>query len=531
MNEQFSTDRTPLLFISDAPRPSSPSFVTSPPSLLSNTNATTFPLSPPYHHTALTFSSPPSTLHSSSYYYSSPASPHSHSHTSKGGWTINFTYRAVMTLVVCLLLALLVLVTCHMLAPSHVSLFTVLSRMRPHFGHSSQLLAPAFAQDGAASGMRGILSLQAAAHDGERMAASVTPPQSGLAIDERRQRQLGILASYLSVSGQRFTPPPNSANSLGFLVTATRFWCTKESDLTPLSAFLVSASHYSDVILIGLNIEADQCSTADWLKREGWGESVHVVPIVPWLSVTGALNSLLLYASRLSFSRILYQSVEITATVAAINSLLSHLDHRTLVVGACLVPYHSCPTVQPTASAAYAVISGVNNPWNTLAVWHIPSLLKTGFLMVSDSGREGASEGQEEGPTIALLQWMARRWEDKADHAALDKPSTGSVQPPSRDATEDEVAAAMRCEAKLITLRPDAVRWAAVEGVARQAYVERKLKSKRERYEEQMERLGIEKGVVRFIVEQGSDVEAAALKPAAPSEEVGVSRRSIPIGH
>ena len=545
-HQDFSSTRTPLLYTTDAARPSSPFFPAPSPFVSPTVIGPSFPLSPPCHHTALTFSSHPSTFYQS--YHSHP-----HHHSSWRCSIMQLTGRAIFTISVCLLLALLVLLTCHLLAPSHDSLFAVLSRMRPHFGHSSQLMPAAYAPGGAppalGSPMHGwmpalspmasvrmqAMPLGHAAAQG-RTAGSITPGSgdaSGSTDDERRLRQLGVLASYLSASEQRFTAPANSAASPGFLVTATRFWCRQESDLTHLSSFLDSASHYSDVILIGLNIEADRCSTADWLLRQGWGRSVHVVPVVPWLSVTGSLNALLLYASRLSFSRILYQSIEVTASVAAINSLLSHLDHHTLVVGACLAPYHSCPSSQPSGAATYAVISGVNNPWNTLAVWHIPSLLKTGFLMVSDSGREGGTEGQEEGPTIALLQWMARRWEDKTDLMALDRTATNTdqTQPPSRDAREDEVAAAMRCEAKLVTLRPDAVHWAAVEGSERQAYVERKLKSKRQRYEEQMERLGIEQGVVRFIVEEDSDKDARASKVAAAAVEAAASRRTIPIGH
>ena len=374
-------------------------------------------------------------------------------------------------------------------------------------------------------------------HSAERMAASITPSQSDASASStdtassRLNNQLALLASYLTAAPHRFTPPPNSASSPGFLVTATRFWCTTDADLPRLAAFVDSALSYSDVVLIALNVEADECSTVEWVEAAGWGRSVHVVPVVPWLSVTAALNALLLYASRLSFSRILYQSVEITASVAAINSLLSHLDHRTLVVGACLDPYHSCPTTQPTATAAYAAINGVNNPWNTLAVWHIPSLLKTGFLMVSDSGTAGGTSGQEEGPTIALLQYMAHRFETTTP--------TPTPSPPSRDTSDDSVAAAMRCEAKLVTLpAANAVQWAAsVGGSGRRAAVERKLRSKRQRYDEQMERLGIEHGVVRFVVEEasGSSVEtdgvAAREVAGAADDGVGASRRPIPIGH
>ena len=373
--------------------------------------------------------------------------------------------------------------------------------------------------------------LAATQHSDDMPAASITPATidsstSANPDDQRHQQQVAILSSYFTTTQHRFTPPPNSASSPGFLVTATRFWCTTDADLLRLNEFITSAARYSDVILIAWNVEADQCTTLEWLQSAGWGQSVHVVPVVPWLSVTSALNALLLYASRLSFSRILYQSVEVSASVAAINSLLSHLDHRTLVVGACLAPYHSCPTSQPTAATAYAAISGVNNPWNTLAVWHIPSLLKTGFLMVSDSSVEGGTEGQEEGPTIALLQWMARRWEDKS--------TTTTSTPHSRDAADDTVAAAMRCEAKLVTLpRADSVHWAGVEGSKRQAYVERKLKSKRQRYDEQMERLGIERGVVRFVVEEGSsEKDAMAAKEIGGAvDEAPANRRPIRIGH
>ena len=487
MSDLSSTDRTPLLYTySDVDHsPSSSAFTSS--SSPQHSNGPGHPLSPPYHHTALAFHQPHhSSLHP--FFHTPP--------TSSRSCRLYFTSRALITIFVCLALALVVLVSCHMLTPSTAGLFAALSRMRPHFGHSSQLLHAAYAPNASPSGMRAMLSLDRGTTDAQR------------------QQQLGIVDAYLSASEGRFAPPPNSASSpSGLLVTATRFCCTKESDLAHLSAFLSSASRYSDAVLIALNLEADRCSTAEWLKREGWGQSVHVVPVVPWISVTAGLNALLLYASHLSFTRILYQSVEVTASVAAVDSLLSHLDAHTLVVGACLAPYQSCPSIAPHPAAAFTVINGVNNPWNTLAAWHVPSLLKTGFLMVSDSGAEGGEEGQEEGPTIALLQWMARRWEDRTELTS---------------AADDSVAAAMRCEAKLITLPQGAVQWAAVEGSERQAYVERKLRSKRERYEAQMERLGIEKGVVRFIVEESAH---GAVAQAAPVAEAAASRRPITIGH
>ena len=345
-------------------------------------------------------------------------------------------------------------------------------------------------------------------------------------------RQLALIASYL----ERRTAPAAAAasadvvtaasSSAPFLVTATRFWCQKPSDLERLSAFISQAVRYSDAVLVAVNVEKDKCSIARVLQSAS--PLLHIVPIVPWLSVTAALNTLTLYAARLRAPYILFQSVEIAATTRHVHALLSHLSPSTLCVGLCL-PHQSC------AEAGEAVITGSNNPWNTFAVWHVDSLMRVGFLPVSDSRLDGDDEGQEEGPTISLLQMIAAK---QRETQRLQEKETAAED---RQKAEGAV---LRWEAKLLRVSRG-VDWAEVADAARRAYVERKLSGKRRKFEQQIARLGIERGVVSIVVaddadEQGrddgqtQDGDGDAAEPSAAaqiSSRKKASKSLIPIGH
>ena len=75
--QQLSTPRTPLLYTTDAVRPSSP-FILSPapfhPPTTTSISSPSYPISPPCHHTALTFSHPASFFPSTTQSYSHSAS-------------------------------------------------------------------------------------------------------------------------------------------------------------------------------------------------------------------------------------------------------------------------------------------------------------------------------------------------------------------------------------------------------------------------------------------------------------------------
>ena len=82
----------------------------------------------------------------------------------------------------------------------------------------------------------------------------------------------------------------------------------------------------------------------------------------------------------------------------------------TLVVGAALQGHQHHNTTDDNGGAGSEVeLTGRTTPWNTLALWNLPKLALTGFLLVSEglhtdlNGNE-VEAGVEEVCTIATLQ-------------------------------------------------------------------------------------------------------------------------------
>lgn len=128
----------------------------------------------------------------------------------------------------------------------------------------------------------------------------------------------------------------------------------------------------------------------------------HVLPITNWGGFTPALNALAAEASRLTCmtGQILYQSIEVLPTKNAVNTLRQHMlasNGSQLVCGAAFDGH------QFTVSSV-TQLSGGTCPWNTLALWSIPSLLRTGFLPISDGHAANLAGGVEEVACIAVQQ-------------------------------------------------------------------------------------------------------------------------------
>lgn len=124
--------------------------------------------------------------------------------------------------------------------------------------------------------------------------------------------------------------------------------------------------------------------------------NIYILPVTPWYQFVAALNSLLLYATHEAKADcIMFVSAEVSASASCISTLLSHLKDDTLVVGAAMNGhvYHK--------RGENVVLTGRTCPWNTLAIWNVPKLSQTGFVMISDLGSAG---GVEECAAVALQQ-------------------------------------------------------------------------------------------------------------------------------
>ncbi|KDN49394.1 hypothetical protein RSAG8_02096, partial [Rhizoctonia solani AG-8 WAC10335] len=62
----------------------------------------------------------------------------------------------------------------------------------------------------------------------------------------------------------------------------------------------------------------------------------------------------------------------------------------------------NCQALDSAASQVY--LTGRTCPWNTLAIWNVSKLARTGFLLTSETNTPPNSSAIEEAPTIALHQ-------------------------------------------------------------------------------------------------------------------------------
>lgn len=198
---------------------------------------------------------------------------------------------------------------------------------------------------------------------------------------------------------------------------------------------------------------------------------IHVLPVQPWGKFVPALNALVQFACSCPMaSQILFVSAETTAPRnATLATLQSHLKDDTMVVGAVL-PGHDHRGVRTEIMP----LTGRTSPWNTLALWDLSKISRTGFQLVSEGLDDSSMAGVEEVAAIALLQSLF--------------PNT--------------------CKAKLVQVQ--GVNWEQeFADPARQQWHENKMASKVERPAHQLASLGLHNGTVEHIV---SEVQGKKLR-------------------
>ena len=137
---------------------------------------------------------------------------------------------------------------------------------------------------------------------------------------------------------------------------------------------------------------------------------IHVLPVTPWGKFIPALNAIVTWCANHKCQYLLFASAEVQLTQEVMNVLISKMDiERTLVVGTVLSGHEY---KQPINEGEIEVeLTGRTTPWNTCALWNVPKLALTGFLVVSEGlhpdedQEEGmSSAGVEEVVAIATLQ-------------------------------------------------------------------------------------------------------------------------------
>jgi len=182
-------------------------------------------------------------------------------------------------------------------------------------------------------------------------------------------------------------------------VVATRLHTSNEAvpiEPEQIKVWCQNVLSYSDLLIIVV----DDC----YFQRVGkmlmsFKNRVKLFHIHPWISYTQPLNMIIEKALSIGATKLLFQSIEVTALPEDIKSLECQLDNNTLVVGAKLHKMHGHIDEK-------VELTGWTTPWNTLALWNLHKLGLTGFLTVSSGNLPDIPGGVEEVVTISLLQTL-----------------------------------------------------------------------------------------------------------------------------
>eukprot|EP00949_MAST-11_sp_MAST-11-sp1_P000825 g825.t1 len=181
------------------------------------------------------------------------------------------------------------------------------------------------------------------------------------------------------------------------IVVATRIY-GQDFEPKTLTDFLASVGEARSV-LIAVELKEPLMSSVEKVVRDH--ENVRILPCLNMHVFSPALNLLMREAMSDGAKHILYQSLEVRAAGYAVSRLRDEMGEDTLVCGAAL-PGHQVAEVVPGESTM-APLTGTTCPWNTFALWSLPHLARTGFLSISDVGKE---RGVEEAAVIAVHQQL-----------------------------------------------------------------------------------------------------------------------------
>ena len=173
-----------------------------------------------------------------------------------------------------------------------------------------------------------------------------------------------------------------------------RFYSSSADNLDRLKSLVESVSTFADFILIAVKDDIEQSVipeiekwNASKTKAVSVGKQEKFVPI---------LNFMVKYVYGRGFDRLLFVSAEIELTKDIFFQLSQHLDEQTLVAGAVLAG-HEFRLGENRGS-------GETVPWNTLAMWNLDYLARTGFPLAGEAPYDSHFAGVEEIGACAVLQ-------------------------------------------------------------------------------------------------------------------------------
>jgi hypothetical protein len=202
---------------------------------------------------------------------------------------------------------------------------------------------------------------------------------------------------------------------------ATRFYGLSAGDVQRLGTWVEAAIKVvaPENVYVAIRTESDRSGSLDFMQKHY--PQVMTFPVTPWGKVVQAPNAILSKSAEQKVMHLLFASTEYPVTASLVALLQSHLDPRTLVVGAALDghDFKACPGAQVGVETA----SGIQIPWNTYALWSLEHLVHTGFVLAADSLSDPDNAGMEEMGTIAAQQIL---WPGNAA-AKLIKPQAGQL--------------------------------------------------------------------------------------------------------
>jgi len=185
------------------------------------------------------------------------------------------------------------------------------------------------------------------------------------------------------------------------LLAATRVHFKNQTaalDVAGLEDLVTSCSQFADGVVIAVQGDssqsADAISKLRAMKARLGDVDLHILPVQPWGKFVNALNALVGFGVGNGYDEILFLSQEVRVSREAVARLRQELDKDTLVAGARL-PDH-------TFKPGKTTLDGLNSPWNTLAVWRLDKLGKTGFPLIGDGVPGKPMAGVEEVSAIAV---------------------------------------------------------------------------------------------------------------------------------
>ncbi len=203
---------------------------------------------------------------------------------------------------------------------------------------------------------------------------------------------------------------------------ATRFYGLTKDDVKRLAMWVDAALAVvpASNIYVAIRTEEDLSDSLAFM-HENYPDVVSF-PVIPWGKVVQAPNALLIKAAEQQMTHLFFVSTEYPITEPLVSLLVSHVDSKTLVVGARLV-YHDFKAY-PREVVEVERANGSHIPWNTFAAWSVERLVHTGFVLAADSLHDPNNAGMEEMGTIAAQQIL---WPGNALAKLVDVPKENLV--------------------------------------------------------------------------------------------------------